>query len=417
MATLHLTHDDQSMLDGEQGGSLALAMRVLVAVAKAMGAEVLLDITGAHIDGCLYQGPVGLDFVSRIAADGGQVRVPTTLNVGSLDLLHPEVYRVDPVDAAASRQLMHLYESLGCRPTWTCAPYHDEVRPNLGEQVAWAESNAIVFANSVLGARTHRYGDFIDICAAMTGRAPAAGLHLTENRRGQIVFDVASVSSELRASDVLFPVLGHVIGAASGKLIPVIVGLEAATEDQLKALGATAAAAGAVGMFHAVGITPEAPDLDTALGGEPALQCIDVTSQILRRSRDELTTAKSDAVGAVSVGTPHASYEEIVELVELIAGRRCAVEAYVSTGRATAERAASDGLIGELETAGFTLVTDTCTYITPIIRSPGSVMTNSGKWAYYAPANLGVPVHFGSLGEVVESAVAGRVVRNEALWR
>jgi len=413
---LTLTASDRSMLNGELGESLALAMRILVAVGNTMGADALLDITGAHIDGCLYQGPVGLDFVERIAADGGTVRVPTTLNVGSLDLLHPEVYRIDPDEVAASRRLMQTYESLGCRPTWTCSPYHSEARPGFGEQVAWAESNAIVFANSVLGARTHRYGDFIDICAAMTGRAPAAGLHIDENRRGQIVFDVASVAPELRTSDVFFPVLGHVIGSASGKLIPVIVGLDAATEDQLKALGATAAAAGAVGMFHAVGITPEAPDLDTALGGESAPQHVEVTSQVLRHSRDELTTAKGDAVGAVSVGTPHASYEEIAELVELLAGRRSAVEAYVSTGRATAERAESAGLLGALEAGGFTLVTDTCTYITPIIRSPGAVMTNSGKWAYYAPANLGVPVHFGSLGEVVESAVAGRVLRNEALW-
>ena len=260
------------MLDGEQGESLALAMRVLVAVANAMAAEHLLDITGAHIDGCLYQGPVGLDFVERMAADGGRVRVPTTLNVSSLDLLHPDVLHVEPAEVAASRRLMTAYEELGCRPTWTCSPYHSEVRPEFGEQVAWAESNAIVFANSVLGARTHRYGDFIDICAAMTGRAPAAGLHLDENRRGEIVFDVSSVSPDLRSSDVFFTVLGYVVGAACGKSIPVIVGLDSATEDQLKAFGATAAAAGAVGMFHAVGITPEAPDLATALGGAAAQQ-------------------------------------------------------------------------------------------------------------------------------------------------
>ncbi len=391
-------------------------MRILLAVAKAMGAERLLDITGAHIDGCLYQGKVGLDFVERMAADGGRVRVPTTLNVSSLDLLHPELYRVDPGEEAASKRLMSTYESLGCRPTWTCSPYHIDVRPEFGEQVAWAESNAIVFANSVLGARTHRYGDFIDICAAMTGRAPAAGLHLEENRRGEIVFDVSGISRELRSSDVFFPVLGYAVGTAAGKSIPVIVGLVSAVEDQLKALGATAAAAGAVGMFHAVGFTPEAPDLETALGGLAPQRRIDVTPEMLRTFRDELTTAKGDALGAVSLGTPHASYDEIVSLVEVLGGRRSTIEAYVSTGRAIADQAAAAGLVDVLAAAGFTLVTDTCTYITPIIRTSGAVMTNSGKWAYYAPANLGVPVHFGSLSEVVESAVAGRVVRDEALW-
>ena len=137
---------------------------------------------------------------------------------------------------------------------------------------------------------------------------------------------------------------------------------------------------------------------------------------MLRSARNELTTAKSDAVGAVSVGTPHASYDELAAVVALLDGRRSSIEAYVSTGRAIAAQAVADGLVDALADGGFTLVTDTCTYITPIIRSSGSVMTNSGKWAYYAPSNLGVPVHFGSLAEVVDSAVAGRVVRDEGLW-
>lgn len=416
--TIQLTDSDAAILAGDAGGGLALAMRVLLAVARSMGAESLLDISRAHIDGCLYQGPVGLDFVEKLAAEGAQVQVPTTLNVGSLDLLHPDLYRGDPQAAADSRRLMQAYEDLGCRPTWTCAPYQLDVRPAFGEQVAWAESNAIVFANSVLGARTHRYGDFLDVCAAVTGRAPAAGLHLERNRRGEIVFDVSGLGGTLLASDALFPTLGHLIGTQTGKAIPVIVGLPAASEDQLKALGAAAAAAGAVAMFHAVGITPEAPELATALHGEAPKATITVATEDVRRSRDELTTAAGGTISAVSLGTPHASLAEMTRVADLLAGRTIhpAIEGYISTGRNVAAAAESAGVTARLQAGGFQIVTDTCTYITPILRSSGPVMTDSGKWAYYAPANLGMDAVFGSMAEVVESAIAGRVVRDEALW-
>jgi predicted aconitase len=416
--TIQLSETDAAILAGDAGGGLAMAMRVLLAVADSMGAARLLDISRAHIDGCLYQGPVGLDFVEKLAAEGAQVRVPTTLNVGSLDLMHPDLYRGDPQVAAESRRLMQAYEDLGCRPTWTCAPYQLEVRPEFGEQVAWAESNAIVFANSVLGARTHRYGDFLDVCAAVTGRAPAAGLHLERNRRGEVVFDVSRLSAALLASDALFPALGHLIGIQTGKAIPVIVGLPAASEDQLKALGAAAAAAGAVAMFHAVGITPEAPDLAAALHGEPPQMTVTIGTDDVLRSRDELTTAVGDTISAVSLGTPHASLAEMARAADLLAGRRVHrdIEAYVSTGRDVAAAAEAAGIAARLTEAGFDIVTDTCTYITPILRSSGPVMTDSGKWAYYAPANLGFDVVFGSMAEAVESAVAGVVVRDEALW-
>lgn len=416
--SLQLTDSDRSVLAGDAGQGLALAMRLLLAVGESMGARELLDISGAHIDGCLYQGPVGLDFVQRLAGDGARVRVPTTLNVASLDLLHPELYRGDATTGAASRRLMQLYEDLGCRPTWTCAPYQLESRPAFGEQVAWAESNAIVFANSVLGARTHRYGDFIDICAALTGRAPAAGFHIEENRRGEIVFDVSGLTAALLTSDVVFPALGHVVGTASGRSVPVIVGLPGATEDQLKALGSAAASAGAVAMFHAVGITPEAPDLAAALHYEKPAATIEVVPASIRAARDALTSAPDGPIGAVSVGTPHASLAEMKRVADLLAGRRVAdgVEAYISTSRDVLAAAESADIVGRLGSSGFQVVTDTCTYITPILHTTGPVMTDSAKWAYYAPANIGADVVFGSIGEVIESAVAGRVQRDPGLW-
>ena len=414
---LSLDARDKDALSGRLGEGPRMAMRVVVAIADAVGAEGLIDVTSAHVDGCLYQGRVSLDFAERLAETGARVAIPTTLNVGAVDLLHPGRYR-GPADAAGrGRRLMELYVQMGCRPTWTCAPYQTrEARPALGQHVAWAESNASVFANSVLGARTERYGDFVDICAAVTGRVPDAGLHRTERRRGQVVLRLSGVPEGLLRDDIVYPVLGHLVGRMVGSRVPVIEGLPPeASEDQLKAMGAAAASSGSVGLFHAVGVTPEAPTLADALGGGEADQSGEITLEDLRRARDDLSTAGGDAIDAVSTGTPHASRHQLERIADLLAGRPVAVPLFVSTGRDTLAQAGDTA--GRLEGSGATLVTDTCTYIAPIIDPAARVvMTDSAKWAYYAPANIGVDVVFGTLGECVRSAVEGRVWRDPDLF-
>jgi predicted aconitase len=312
---------------------------------------------------------------------------------------------------------MDLYVSMGCRPTWTCAPYQLPGRPAFGEHVAWAESNAIVFCNSVLGARTDRYGDFIDVCAAITARAPLAGLHLDEERRARAVLRLDGVSTRLLASDAPYPVLGYLLGREAGTAVAAIDGLpDGTSEDRLKAIGAAAASSGSVAMFHAVGITPEAPTLEAATGGVD-VPVISVTPARLRAARDELGTASGDALGAVSVGTPHASLAELERLAGLVAERRPVVPLYVNTARDVLAEAEPREWFGALVSAGVEIVTDTCTYLTPIIDAGrGPVMTDSGKWAWYAPANIGVDVVIGGLEECVASAAAGRVIRDESLW-
>ena len=318
---------------------------------------------------------------------------------------------------------METYVELGAKPTFTCAPYQlAGSRPGFGEHVAWAESNAIVFANSVLGARTARYGDFIDICAAITGRVPHAGLHLTDRRRGQLVFDVRALPERLCDQDLLYPLLGHLIGARSGRLVPVVDGLPAGvTEDRLKAVGAAAASSGEVGLVHVVGSTPEAPTLAEALQHHPAHEVVEVTPAMLRTARDQLTTAGNGSARlvGVNVGTPHFSEAEFGHLVALLAGRPVhpEVEFYASTGRHVLARIEALGWAASLEAAGVRLVVDTCTYVTSILEdTDGVVMTSSAKWAWYAPGNLGVRVVLGSLRECVESAVEGRIVRDDAFW-
>ncbi len=316
---------------------------------------------------------------------------------------------------------MDRYRALGARPTFTCAPYQlAESRPGLGEQVAWGESNAIAFCNSVLGARTNRYGDFLDIAAAITGRVPDAGLHRTDARRATLVLRLADdVPAELRASDALAPVLGLILGRRAGTGVAAIDGLPAGqSEDRLKAIAAAAASSGSVAMFHVVGSTPEAPTLEEATH-HAAAPVEDVTLAELRAARDELTSDDEASLAAISLGTPHASLDELERYATLLGGRSVdsRIECLVSTGRDVLAAAEERGIAGRLREAGIELLVDTCSYIAPILRhADGPVMTDSAKWAYYAPGNIGVEVVFGSTEECIASAVAGRVIRDDGPW-
>ena len=420
---LELTDADRSALHGELGQGKALAMSLVVKLAEISGATGLVDIVGAHIDGCLFHGQAGLDYVSRLGEDC-EVAVPTTLNVSSLDLLHPDLYRGDADTARSARLLMDAHVALGCRPTWTCAPYQLPDRPALGDQVAWGESNAIVFANSVLGARTARYGDFADLACAITGRAPYSGLHTDAGRRATDIVDLSLLPDAWLDEETFYPVLGYWIGSKCGTGVPAIIGLESiglesvdpdsdgadirAGEDRLKAIGAAAASSGATAMFHAVGVTQEAPDVETVTRGEEVRKH-DVQPADITRIRNRLG-AEAGPIAAVSVGTPHMSLDELQSLADLVSGRRARVPFYANTARDTVAML-SEQRLRSLESFGVTLVTDTCTYITPISGDvEGAVMTNSGKWAYYAPGNLGVDVVFAGLAECVDSAENGSAV-------
>ena len=412
---LELEPGDRAVLGGERGEGAALAMRLIVKMAEVARAPRLRDVTRAHIDSCLYHGQAGLDFAERLLAGGATVAIPATLNVSSLDLLHPELVRLDDETRDRAKRLMDVYVRMGCRPTWTCAPYQLPDRPFFGEHVAWAESNAIVFANSVLGARTNRYGDFFDICAAITGRVPNSGLHTDEGRRAGVLFRLHGVREGLLDHDLLYPVLGHLLGLRGGREVIAVEGLPQDTsEDRLKAVGAAAASSGAVALFHAIGVTPEAKngtDVCSADVREEAIGSAD-----LRAARDELSPVEEGAeIGAVSVGTPHASEAELRWLANLVRGDRPRIPFYVNTGRA--QLAGVGSVADDLADAGVTIVTDTCTYITPVIDDlSGPVMTDSGKWAWYAPSNLAFEVALGSVEECVRSAAAGRVVRDETIW-
>jgi len=418
--TFTLTQKDQAMLRGDHGAATKMAMSILVRMAEVSGAKELLDITGAHIDSTVYIGDAGLEFAERLASLGAKVSVPTTLNVSGLDEHHWQEWAVPNDWAKQSHRQMIAYQSMGTIPTWTCAPYQTEMKPKFGEQIAWGESNAIAFANSVLGARTERYPDLFDVCCAITGRAPAIGLHLTENREGKLLLQLKDIPTELQLTDDFYPVLGNLMGKVSLDRIPVIDGMDITpNEDQLKALGAAGASSGGVAMFHMVGVTPEAPTLESAFQGKQPEEIITVTMEDLRKSRRELTHSDNEALDMIVLGSPHFSLAEFKLLAPLVHGKQKhpRVKFLVTSSRAMVSLAKQTGILDILQDFGAQLTVDTCILTTPMLPADVKyLMTNSAKFAYYAPGLLGRQITFGSLKDCVESALTGKVVRDETLW-
>jgi cis-L-3-hydroxyproline dehydratase len=418
--TLTLSTKDLKMLHGEYGPAARMAMSIVARMAEVAGAGELLDISGAHIDSTVYIGDAGLEFAEKLAKLEAKVVVPTTLNVSGLDEHHWQDWAVPPEWARQAYRQMAAYQSMGTLPTWTCAPYQVEMRPSFGQQIAWGESNAIVFANSVLGARTERYPDLFDICCAITGRAPAAGLHLAENRAGQLLFRLVDIPEQLQQSDDFYPVLGNLIGRESLDKIPVIDGmLVRPDEDLLKAFGAATASSGGVALFHMVQVTPEAPTLEAAFQGKTPLATIEITMDMLRQSRLELTHTDSSQLHMVVLGSPHFSLAEYRRLAPMLKGNRKHpdVKFLVTSSRAMTQLAERAGFIESLKEFGAQITVDTCILTSPMLPEEiQNLMTNSAKFAYYAPGLLGRKIAFGSLEDCVNSAIAGQIVRDETLW-
>ena len=414
-AGLEVTPEQEAMASGHHGAAVRLAMRVLLVAARTQKADRMVPITAAHIDSCLYHGPSSLDFVRTMVAGGGEVKVPTTLNVGGLDLNRPDLFLGPASVRDGATELMERYVELGARPTFTCAPYQLPGRPAMGEDVAWAESNAIVFGNSMIGLRTNRYGDLIDVCAAITGLVPHSGLHVPRNRAARAVFTVDPDACEVDP-DLLPALLGHYVSRLTGTTIPVLDGLQdvPVDEDWGKAFGAAAASGGGVAMFHVAGHTPEAADLATATQGLPPVVQHRVTLAHLETARRELNSAADDAeLGGVSLGTPHLSGHQLTAMAEQLSGRVVLVPTFATTSRSVV--AAEPAAVAELERAGVTIVRDTCTYgPSKVIDPDGAMMTNSAKWAYYAPSQLGYDVVLASRRDCIESAVAGRILVGSA---
>lgn len=416
---LTLSAEERATINGEIGTSAEkMAMDIVTQAGVMLGAKRLIPIVSSHIDGCLYHGDSGVLYCECLAGRGGRVKVPTTTNVGGLNLLKPEQVRIPERRRKMAFRLMQAHTKMGCTPSWTCAPYQAGARPPFGAQVAWGESNAVAFVNSVLGARTNRYGDFLDIACAITARAPYYGLHRTQNRRASVLIDATGLNYKLRHEEAFYPVLGALIGRIAGNAVTVVAGLPPKTdEDRLKSLCAGAASTGAVALVHIAGVTPEAPDVNTALGDDLPEEKIDLDAGMIIDTRDSLSLAAAGKIDCIALGSPHFSAAECRHLLRLIAARKLTVPVYVCTSRQTMRDIAVDGTDVALAESGIEFVVDTCVVVTQILPPGGGVMmTNSAKFAHYASGNTGYLPVFGALTDCVESAVSGRVVWDAGIW-
>ena len=384
-----------------------------------MGAERLIPVSFAHIDACFYTGQSHVDFARYLTEHGAKPVIPAWTNNGVVSLADPTLRAEadDPEMVRGARKVMQLYAAMGFTPTWTCAPYQLTGGPGFGDHIAVGESNAVSYYNSVVGARTNKYGDYLDVACALTGKAPFAGLHTDQGRKAHLHIDASSLPESWRSSDLFPHLLGYVAGRIAGRRIPAISGIPRETPQHgLKAISSAVAAAGGVELWHGAGVTPEAPALDAIFAsGETHT----LTADHLRTAHRDLSTAQDGPLDAVALGTPHFGIGEFAELARLLDGRRVkrGLPVLVTTSRAVREIARAQGLLESIERAGIQVPVDVCSYYSPRIRAlQGRVMTNSAKWAYYAPGMLGVGVAFGSLRECVESAVQGEVWREPGSW-
>lgn len=408
---LELTDQDRAMLTGADGEATAQAMRILCAMAVNQGATRLIDVTQGHIDGCIYASPANLTFAEKMADMGARVRIPTTMNAISVDHANWRAQGVPPSFGGPAQRLADAYVRMGCQPTFTCSPYLLDTAPAEGEAIAWSESNAVIYANSVLGARTAKHPDFLDLCTAMTGRAPLSGVYLDENRQAARILDIDLPDG---FDDAFWPLIGWLAGKAAPDRIPVLRGLAAAkpTPENLKALCAAFGTTSAAPMLHVEGVTPEAHRIS------PDADHVRIRHADMAEGWNTLNEGP-ETVELVAIGSPHASILECRALADALRGRKVAVPTIVTAGRAVIEQARADGTLTRLTDAGVQVLPDLCwCSISEPVFPPGTraLMTNSGKYAHYGPGLSGRAVRFGGLAACAEAAISGKAPQALPVW-
>lgn len=414
---LNLSENDSNILNGTHGLAAQMAMKIIVRMAKLYDAPNLIDVTQAHIDACIYIGPWGLKFIQNLCEFGAKIRIPTTLNAISIDRSNWQQQGLAKEFGEPAQQLADAYIQMGAKPSYTCAPYLLNSAPSLGEKIAWAESNAVVYANSVLGARTMKYPDYLDVCVSLTGRAPNSGCYRDEMRCPQLVINVSSIP---KPDDSFFPLLGYHIGKLSPNTIPYIKGIGHInpSNDDLKSFGAAFATTSAAPIFHIDDLTPEA-DLYSELIDE--LKQINISSNDLRKSWLDLNGAMHDRIDLIAIGNPHVSLGElnmIAEMCQTLMGLRTR-KMIITCGRDVYSKADGEGFVEIIKKFGAQFILDTCWCMLnePIIPPDAQIiMTNSGKYAHYAPALTGRSMRFGSLDDCLKAACGFKIDRAPPLW-
>jgi len=376
---MHLTVEEQSMLAGEHGRATQKAMQILTALGKIYGAERMAPVSSVQVAGVSYDnlGEAGLQFLDEMASAGGRARALATLNPAGMDVENWQALGISPDFAANQQRVLEAFKRMGVITTCTCTPYLAGNAPHFGEHIAWAESSAVCYANSVLGARTNREGGPSALAAALTGVTPLYGYHLDAMRQPQFT---VQVSGKVQGSSA-FGALGKAIGEqiSSRKTVPYIRGIESATLEELKSFCASLATYGGAALFHMEGITPEAAIV------QPPPEDFTVGQAQIEAAQTDMTDAAGDEpVDFVSLGCPHLSIQEIARIAGLLRGRQVVKEFWITTARPTKQIADRMGYTQVIEAAGAKFAADTCCVVAPIQGRFKVMATDSAKACYYA---------------------------------
>jgi predicted aconitase len=398
-----LTPEQQAMLDDDKGWPLQIAMKMLTAVGAAADAPDLIPVTSTHlvIDGTAL-GEAGRDFLERLVDEGGRFAVPASINAIAVDRT-----KADMTDPERDQiRMLEACEKMGALPSCSCNPFIQGLLPVFGEHVAWSESATAPFVNSVLGARTNREGATA-VASALTGLTPRCGMHLDENRRGEILLRVAADISGVDR----FSLLGALAGRLAGDRIPVLDGIATPPSvDEYVAFGAAFAIHGAVAMFHIAGITPEAPDVESVFDGTPP-EAILIDEDAIAAEHARTANGRAGPVDIVSIGCPHASIGQLRDAAEMLATGHASkdVTFYIHTNRSTWDTAKAEGVIDTLTGAGVSVTADNCAVVSYDRVPAGSRMaTNSAKMALFARSVSDAEILFGTTADCIAAGISGQ---------
>ncbi len=393
---LELTKEEKEMLDGKQGKATRKSMEIITTLGEIYGAERLIPVSSVQIAGVSYDnlGEAGLDYLSEMAEDG-RTQVLTTLNPAGMDLLEWKKHGISEDFAINQQRVIDAFERMGVITTCTCTPYLIGNLPHYGEHIAWAESSAVCFSNSVIGALTNREGGPSALASALTGKTAEYGLHLQKNRVAQVKY---AVKTDLRETDD-FGLLGYIIGERTGKTVPYITEIDSATMEQLKSFSASVATYGGVAIFHMEGITPNRTTI-------PETTEV-ITKDDLNEARTQLDDEKAD-IDFISVGCPHASIKEIATIAEMLDGKHVTEgkTVWITTAKPTKDLAIKMGFYDKIESAGAFLVSDACCAVAPLKGRFTGLMTDSAKACFYARGKNKFKTEIRTVEECIKEAVS-----------
>ena len=399
---MQLTDIEKKILAGGEGEAKQIAMEILTNIGEAMEADFFVQVSSvqamAHF-GSLHI--AGRDWLEKLACMGGKCCVPTTQDPASIPFKHWQEMGYDSEYAENQYRLEAAIMKLGEMPKWSCTPYYQGSVPRAGQNIAWAESSAVSFANSVLGARTNRTPAGLAVCAALTGKMPRYGLYLSENRKATIKINVEAAG--LTSLD--YNTIGIITGKIAGAKIPAIYGLpQFTTNDQLKYLGASAASSGQVALYHADGITPEALFTDVFDGKAPEEEFV-ITRKDLDDEAERMSAPGEWQPQLAVVGCPHYSSEEVIRLAEILGDRKVSEGKafWVFTTAETESLAERMGIKQKLEDAGVRIMAQTCLVISPLVGGYKKLITDSGKFASYLPSEHNIDIRYAETEKCVEA--------------